>query len=169
MTTQPPPQGNPFAQGQPQAPQQPQGQNPYAQGQQGFPQQAGQPGFPPPGGAPYAPVQPQQPKRGFKQYLRIAVAVVALVAIGVGWYVNRDAEDAKKLTVGDCLYNKGSDSDPEVVQVDCGDTKATHTVLKKADGSMVPQLTCQSVEGTTATLTWEETGDSFTLCLGDNK
>jgi hypothetical protein len=114
-------------------------------------------------------VPPQQPKRGIKQYLRIAVAVVALLAIGVGWYVNRNAEDAKKLAVGDCLYNQGSDSDPDVIQVDCGDAKATHTVLKKADGAAVPQLTCQSVKGTTATLTWEETGDSFTLCLGDNK
>ncbi len=147
--TTPPPQGNPFTQDQPQ------GQNPYAQGQ--------------PGATPYAPVQPQQPKRGIKQYLRIAVTVVALISVGIGWYVNRNAEDAKKLAVGDCMYNKGSDSNPDVIQVDCGDAKATHTVLKKADGALVPQLTCQSVEGTTATLTWEETGDSFTLCLGDNK
>ena len=65
MTTQPPPQGNPFAQNQPQAPQQPQGQNPYAQGQPGFPQQAGQPGQPgfPQQGAPYAPVPPQPARR----------------------------------------------------------------------------------------------------------
>ncbi|GAB2864968.1 hypothetical protein GCM10027074_35360 [Streptomyces deserti] len=91
-----------------------------------------------------------------------------MIAVAGGWYLNRDAEDAKKLAVGDCLY-KGTSNNPEVVQVDCGDTKATHKVLKKADGSTVPQLTCQSVTGTTATLTWEETGDSFTLCLGDNK
>ncbi|GAB2734113.1 LppU/SCO3897 family protein [Streptomyces bullii] len=165
MTT-PPPQGNPFAQGQqpagqPQAPYPPQG---------GYPQQpAGQPGFPQQGAAPYAPVPPQQPKRGLKQYLRIAGTILALLVVAGGWYLNRNAEDAKKLAVGDCLYNKGTSDDPEVVQVDCGDTKATHTVLKKADGSAVPQLTCQSVTGTTATLTWQETGDSFTLCLGDNK
>ncbi|MHA5048071.1 LppU/SCO3897 family protein [Streptomyces sp. SD15] len=82
-----------------------------------------------------------------------------------------DSDDAKKLAVGDCLYNKGTSDDPDVVQVDCSDSKATHTVLKKADGTTLPSLTCGSVTNTTATLTltWEETGESFTLCLGDNK
>ncbi|WP_028804094.1 LppU/SCO3897 family protein [Streptomyces sp. 142MFCol3.1] len=163
MTT-PPPQGqNPFAQTPPQ------GQAPYGQQPpQGFPQQPGQPGYPQQG-APYAPVPPQAPKRGFKQYLRIIVAVAGLAVIVGGWLVSKDGEDAKKLAVGDCLYNKGTDNDPDVVQVDCGDSKATHKVLKKADGASLPQLTCQSVTGTTATLTWKETGESFTLCLGDNK
>jgi hypothetical protein len=166
--TTPPPQGqNPFAQGQ-QPYGQPQAQAPYPP-QGGFPQQPGQPGFPQQGAAPYAPVPPEQPKRSVRQYLRIGGLILSLIVIAGGWYLNRDAEDAKKLAVGDCLYNKGTSSDPEVVQVDCSDSKATHKVLKKADGSAVPQLTCQSVDGTTATLTWEETGESFTLCLGDNK
>ncbi|MFG2308970.1 hypothetical protein ACGFS9_09880 [Streptomyces sp. NPDC048566] len=169
--TTPPPQGqNPFAQGQQPYGPPPQGQNPYAQQPpQGYPQQPGQPGFPPQQAPGFAPAPAQRPKRGIKPYLRLIVGVViAVIALG-GYLVNKDGEDAKKLAVGDCLYNKGSENDPDVIQVDCTDSKATHKVLKKADGAAVPQLTCQSVTGTTATLTWKETGDSFTLCLGDNK
>ncbi|MFF3407045.1 hypothetical protein ACFYW8_12760 [Streptomyces sp. NPDC002742] len=165
MTT-PPPQGqNPFAQGQP-----PQGQAPYGQQpQQGYPQQPGQPGFPPQSAAGYAAVPPQRPKRGLRQYGRIALAVAGLGVIVGGWVINNDNDDAKKLAVGDCLYNKGTGSNPDVVQVDCADSKATHKVLKKADGASLPSLTCQNVTDTTATLTWKETGESFTLCLGSNK
>jgi hypothetical protein len=165
VTTPPPPQGqNPYAQGQP-----PQSGNPFAQGQppQGYPQQPGQPGFPQQAG--YATVPPQRPKRGFREYLRIVVAVVGVGIIVGGWLIHNDSEDAKKLAVGDCLYNKGTANDPDVVQVDCADSKATHKVLKKADGASLPSLTCQNVTGTTATLTWTETGESFTLCLGSNK
>ncbi len=167
--TTPPPQGqNPFAQGQQPYGPPPQGQNPYTQQPpQGYPQQPGQPGFPQQQAAGFAP--PQQPKRGIKPYLRIIGGVVVAVLVIGGYLFSKDNEDAKKLAVGDCLYNKGSDSDPDVVQVDCTNAKATHKVLKKADGASVPELTCQSVTGTTATLTWEETGESFTLCLGDNK
>jgi hypothetical protein len=128
----------------------PQGQNPYAQGQ---PPQSGNPfaqGQPPQG----YPQQPGQPGVG--------------IIVG-GWLIHNDSEDAKKLAVGDCLYNKGTANDPDVVQVDCADSKATHKVLKKADGASLPSLTCQNVTGTTATLTWTETGESFTLCLGSNK
>ncbi|MGW4977985.1 LppU/SCO3897 family protein [Streptomyces mirabilis] len=164
MTT-PPPQGqNPFAQGQP-----PQGQAPYGPPPQGYPQQPAQPGFPQQGPIPYAPVAPQSPKRGVKWYLRIVLAIAGLSVVVGGLVLNNDSEDAKKLAVGDCLYNKGTANDPDVIQVDCTDSKATHKVLKKADGASLPSLTCQNVTGTTATLTWKETGESFTLCLGANK
>ncbi|MGW0967875.1 LppU/SCO3897 family protein [Streptomyces sp. NPDC002516] len=165
MTT-PPPQGqNPFAQGQP-----PQGQAPFGQQPpQPYPPHPGQPGFPQQPTAGFAPVPPQRPKRGFRQYLRIVLGVAGLAVIVGGWLIHNDSEDAKKLAVGDCLYNKGSDNNPDVVQVDCSDSKATHKVLKKADGASLPSLTCQNVAGTTATLTWKETGESFTLCLGSSK
>jgi len=174
--TTPPPQGqNPFAQGQQSYGQPPQGQAPYGQQppqgypqQPAYPQQPGQPGFPQQATAGYAPVPPQRPKRGIRQYLRIVGIIAGLGIVVGGWLLNND-DDAKKLAVGDCLYNKGSESKADVVQVDCSDSKATHKVLKKADGASLPELTCQSVKGTTATLTWEETGESFTLCLGDNK
>ncbi|CAM5735135.1 hypothetical protein SHIRM173S_04586 [Streptomyces hirsutus] len=129
MTT-PPPQGNPFAQGQ----QQPQGQNPFTQGQPGFPQQAGQPGFPPQG----APVPPEQPRRkiGFKTIKNIAIAVVvAGVAIG-GFIASRD--DANTAAVGDCMHRGStSDNDPDLEVVDCNSSDAQYEVLAK-DRRLVP-------------------------------
>ncbi|ELS54689.1 LppU/SCO3897 family protein [Streptomyces viridochromogenes] len=171
MTT-PPPQGNPFAQGQ----------NPYAQGQQpygqpqgqapyppqgGHPQQPGQPGFPQQGAAPYAPVPPERPKRGIKQYLRMGAIGLGLVVVAVGWYIGND--DTKKLAVGDCLTNNGTDTSVEIEQLDCSDAKADYKVLKKDGTTSVSTLACQSVQGTTAAIEWREGNDSFVLCLGANK
>jgi hypothetical protein len=165
--TTPPPQGqNPFAQGQ-QPYGQPQAQAPYPP-QGGYPQQPGQPGFPPQGASPYAPVPPQQPKRNIKKYLRIASIVVGLIVIAGGWYFNRP-DDTKKLAVGDCLTNKGTDSKPEIEQLDCSNAKADYKVLKKDGSTSVSQLACQSVTGTTAAIEWTEGSDSFVLCLGSNK
>ena len=101
MTT--PPQGqNPFAPGQQpygqpqgQAPYPPQGTAPYPP-QGGYPQQPGQPGFPQYATAPYAPIPPQRPKRGIKQYLRIGVVIVALIAAGVGWFASRHDPDTDR-------------------------------------------------------------------------
>ncbi|MGW2421303.1 LppU/SCO3897 family protein [Streptomyces sp. NPDC001709] len=164
MTT-PPPQGqNPFAQGQqpygqPQAPYPPQG---------GYPQQPGQPGFPQQGPAPYAPVPPQRPKRSARQKLRTVAAIVGAIVIVGGWYFNHE-DDAKKLAVGDCLTNKGSNDNPDIKQLDCSDPKADYKVLKKDNGTSLAMLACQGVSGTTAAVTWKEGSDSFVLCLGKNK
>ncbi|WP_194294057.1 hypothetical protein [Streptomyces sp. RB17] len=111
---------------------------------------------------------PQRPKRSVRQYLRIAGVVVGLIVIAGGWYFNRP-DDTKKLAVGDCLTNKGSDSDPKIEQLDCGDAKADYKVLKKDGSTSIAQLACQSVKGTTAAIEWKEDSDSFVLCLGDNK
>jgi hypothetical protein len=159
VTTTPPQGQQPYGQPQPQAPYPPQG---------GYPQQPGQPGFPQQGTAPYAPVPPQRPKRSVRQYLRIAGVAVALVVIAGGWYFN-NSDDTKKLAVGDCLTNKGSDSDPQIEQLDCSNSKADYKVLKKDGSTSIAQLACQSVKGTTAALEWKEGSDSFVLCLGDNK
>lgn len=164
MTT-PPPQGqNPFAQGQqaygqPQAPYPPQG---------GYPQQPGQPGFPQQGTAPYAAVPPQRPKRNVKLYVRIAIIVVGLIA-AAGGYLGSHSDDTQKLAVGDCLTNKGTAKDPNIEQLDCSDPKADYKVLKKDGSTSLAMLACQSVQGTTAAISWREGSDSFVLCLGDNK
>ncbi|MCX5605011.1 hypothetical protein AB0H92_15795 [Streptomyces phaeochromogenes] len=168
MTT-PPPQGqNPFAQGQP-----PQGQNPYGQPPSGNPYGQPQPGDPQQSPSPYfnqgAPVPPPAaPARsGFKKYLRFIIPVAAL-SIAAGTYFF-GGDDATKLQAGDCLRNTGSDSNATVEKLDCSDSKATHKVLAKKDGSSLAQLACQSVQGTTAALSWQEGSDSFVLCLADNK
>ncbi|MEU8971311.1 hypothetical protein AB0D11_18915 [Streptomyces monashensis] len=172
----PPPQGqNPFAQGQqaygqPQAPYPPQGGQPQAPypPQGGYPQQPGQPGFPQQGMAPYAPVPPQQPKRGVRQYIRIIGAIVSLIVIAGGWYLNK-TDDTQKLAVGDCLTNNGSSKDPKIEKLGCSDPKADYKVLKKDGSTSMAMFACQSVQGTTAAIEWKEGSDSFVLCLGNNK
>ncbi|MDT3724930.1 hypothetical protein ROS62_08510 [Streptomyces sp. DSM 41972] len=160
MTT-PPPQGNPFAQGQQQPYVQPQGQAP-------FPQQAGQPGFPPPG-APVPP-QPQGRKISFKTIKNIVIVlIVAGVAIG-GWIASRD--DAAVAAVGDCMHRGSTDdNDPDLEVVDCGDAKAQYQVLAKVEGKFLgtfAQSKCEE-EAKDFQYVYTETNGSksFLLCLKD--
>ncbi|MFE6175052.1 hypothetical protein [Streptomyces sp. NPDC056464] len=166
MTT-PPPQGNPFAQGQ----------NPYAQGQppQGqapYPQQPGQPGFPPQGGAPYAPVPPQQPRRkvSFKTVKNVLVGVAVVTAIGVGYIASLD--DADQAKVGDCLKSSSSSSssDDSMEVVECSSSEAEAKVLKKIEGtytSFTAESECRKVSGATSFYAQTGDGDNFLLCLTD--
>ncbi|MFF1275019.1 hypothetical protein ACFVZC_16620 [Streptomyces marokkonensis] len=165
MTT-PPPQGNPFAQGQQQPYGQPQGQAPYPP-QGGFPQQAGQPGFPPPG----APVPPQQGRKiSFKMIKNIVIVlIVAGVAIG-GYIASRD--DADTAAVGDCMHRGSTDDNsPDLEVVDCGDAKAQYTVLAKIEGNfsgLTAQTKCETAAKDFEYVYTETNGSkSFLLCLKD--
>ncbi|MBG0853924.1 hypothetical protein I2W78_19260 [Streptomyces spinoverrucosus] len=162
MTT-PPPQGNPFAQGQ----------NPYAQGQPQapYPPQGGQPQQPgfPQQGAPYAPVPPEQPRRklSFKTIKNVVIVIAVLTAVIGGYIASRD--DADQAAVGDCLKTASSSSDRMEV-VDCTSSEAEVKVLKKIDGNfseLTAETECRKVEK--ATGFYAETGDGaeFLLCLGD--
>ncbi|WP_261989640.1 hypothetical protein [Streptomyces sp. uw30] len=164
MTT-PPPQGNPFAQGQ----------NPYAQGQppQGqapYPQQPGQPGFPQ-GGAPYAPVPPQQPGRkvSFKTIKNVLIGVGVVTALIVGYIASLNDPDQAK--VGDCLKStSSSSSDDSMEVVDCSSSEAEAKVLKKVDGtytSFTAETECRKVSGATSFYAQTGDGDNFVLCLSD--
>ncbi|MEV5432287.1 hypothetical protein [Streptomyces sp. NPDC052701] len=168
MTT-PPPQGNPFAQGQqpagqPQAPYPPQG---------GYPQQPGQPGFPQQATGPYPPVPPQQSGRkpSFKTIKNIVVvAAVAAIAIG-GFIASRD--DANTAAVGDCMHRGSTNNnDPDLEVVECSDAKAQYVVLAKIEGSYLTQtLASSKCEGQAKDFqyTYTESGDGkdFLLCLKD--
>ncbi|WP_409470945.1 LppU/SCO3897 family protein [Streptomyces sp. HC307] len=167
MTT-PPPQGNPFAQGQPQ------GQNPYAQGQPqapyppqgGYPQQPGQPGFPQQG-APYAPVPPEQPRRrfSFKTIKNVAIVIAVLTAVIGGWIASRD--DADQAAVGDCLKSASSSSDRMEV-VDCTSSEAEVKVLKKVPGhytELTAETECRKVDEATGFYAETGDGEEFLLCL----
>ncbi|WP_031484668.1 LppU/SCO3897 family protein [Streptomyces bicolor] len=177
MTT-PPPQGNPYAQGQnpyAQAQQpygQPQGQAPYPP-QGGYPQQPGQPGFPPQGAAPYAPVPPQQPGRRFSfKTIKNVLAVTAFgIMLIVAYVLSQD--DPKNAAEGDCLKAPSSSvSDDTLEIVDCSSSEAEVKILKKIKGhytSLTAQTECSKVEGATSVYTETmKTGTSdeeFLLCL----
>jgi hypothetical protein len=175
--TTPPPQGNPFAQGQ----------NPYAQGQQqpygqpqgqapyppqgGYPQQPGQPGFPPQGAAPYAPVPPQQPGRrfSFKTIKNVAAVAIVGIMLVVGYIISLD--DAENAAVGDCLKSSSSSSSNDRMEVvDCTSSEAEAKVLKKIDGtytSLTAETECRKVSGATSFYAQTGDGDNFLLCLSD--
>ena len=148
MTT-PPPQGNPFAQGQP--------------------------GFPPQGAAPYAPVPPQPSGRklSFKTIKNIVIVIaVAAIAI-VGYVTSRD--DANTAAVGDCMHRGStSDNNPDLEVVECSDAKAQYKVLAKIEGSYLTQTLASSkceAEAKDFQYTYTESGDGkdFLLCLKDYK
>lgn len=174
MTT-PPPQGNPFAQGQnPYAQgQQPQGQAPYPP-QGGYPQQPGQPGFPQQGAAPYAPVAPQpRRKLSFKTIKNVLIVVGAVVAVIVGFISSRD--NAETAAVGDCMH-RGSTSDtrPDLEVVDCNSTEAQYVVLAKIEGSYTTELSASSKCESEAkdfeyTYTQSSKSSDFLLCLKEYK
>ncbi len=166
MTT-PPPQGNPFAQGQQQPYGQPQGQAPDpAQG--GFPQQAGQPGFPSPG----APVPPPQQGRklSFKTIKNIAIVLI-IAGVAIGAYITSQ-DDANTAAVGDCMHRGSTDdNNPDLEVVDCGDAKAQYEVLAKVEGNfsgLMAQTKCEA-EAKDFQYSYTETNGSksFLLCLKD--
>ncbi|MFE0251543.1 hypothetical protein [Streptomyces sp. NPDC059010] len=174
MTT-PPPQGNPFAQGQNPYGQgqqpygQPQGQAPYPP-QGGYPQQPGQPGFPPQGAAPYAPVPPQQPRRrvSFKTIKNVGAAVIVGIMLIVGYIISLD--DAENAAVGDCLKSASTAtaSKPRMEVVDCSSSEAEGKVLKKIEGtytSFTAESECRKVSGATSFYAQTGDGDNFLLCL----
>ena len=176
MTT-PPPQGNPFAQGQNpygQAQQpygQPQGQAPYPP-QGGYPQQPGQPGFPQQGGAPYAPVPPQQPGRkvSFKTIKNVGILVLGGIVLIAGYILSQD--DAKNAAVGDCLKSASTAtaSKPRMEVVECSSSEAEAKVLKKIDGtftSVTAESECRKVSGATRFYAQTGDGDNFLLCMSD--
>ncbi|WP_156727819.1 LppU/SCO3897 family protein [Streptomyces apocyni] len=133
---------------------QPQGQNPFNQAPQGDPQQP----FP---GAP--PAQPT-PSRSVGKKVIIFV-VGSLVAVGLLFGVRTLlSDDTTKLAAGDCLKNEGSNTKPDIKKVDCGGSDAEYKVLEKKDSGIA--LSCQSIEGNVAAITWKEGSDSFVLCLG---
>jgi hypothetical protein len=110
-------------------------------------QQPGQPGVPPQG-APYAPfpaqgapIPPAPPaRRGGKKALKIVGGVLVAVIIalvkfggvfGITWFMSRD--DAETTSVGACMHNNGTNSKPDLEEVDCSSSEAQYKVVQKHD------------------------------------
>ena len=160
MTTPPPPA---------------QGQNPYAQTPN--PPVAQQPGVPQQPYAPFpnqgAPVPPPAPagKPKSKKALRIIGAIVVAVIIGLlkfgaGWFLTRD--DAETTSVGSCMHNEGTNSSPDLNEVDCSDSKAQYKVVQKFDGSS-DDSKCEAVTEATISYVQYGGGHDVVLCLKEVK
>ncbi|MEH0545474.1 hypothetical protein QA802_21095 [Streptomyces sp. B21-105] len=147
----------------------PQGQNPFAQqGQQPYGQPEGQAPYPPQGTAPYAPVPPAAPgKRVSKKVLRIVgFIVLAIIIAVVKWQMGKT--DAETTSVGSCVHNKGSQSDPDLKTVDCSSADAQYKVVGKFDNSSDDKK-CATV--TEAEIAYIQSGGNHdvVLCLKATK
>ncbi|MEV2252311.1 hypothetical protein AB0I94_17285 [Streptomyces sp. NPDC050147] len=151
----------------------PQGQNPYGQGVQPHPGQPAQPGQPTVPQQPYPPYNqgapvppPAAPRgggRGKKLMLRIGGFIVVAILIAVGkWYFGQS--DAETTAVGDCLHNKGTQSQPDLKNTDCSSSDAEFEVIEKFDNTSSVSK-CEAVKGTE--VSYYQTGGSHdvVLCL----
>ncbi|OIJ91952.1 LppU/SCO3897 family protein [Streptomyces colonosanans] len=164
MTT-PPPQGpNPYAQD----PTMPTGQQP---GQPGVPPQAPYAPFPNQGAPAPVPPQAGPGKRSSKKAVRlIGGIVVAVIVIGLkfgaGWFLDRS--DAETTSVGACMHKKGTDSNPDLKEVDCSSSDAQYKVVEKFDGSK-DQDKCENVKDAEFSFVQYGGGHDVVLCLKENK
>ncbi|MGW5734594.1 MULTISPECIES: LppU/SCO3897 family protein [Streptomyces] len=153
----------------------PQGQNPYGQGVQpqhpGQPAQPGQPGVPPQQpyppynqGAPVPPpAAPSGGGRAKKLALRIGSVIVIGIIIAVGkWYLGKS--DAESTAVGDCLHNKGTQSQPDLKNTDCSSSDAQFEVIEKFDDTS-SVTKCNAVKGTEVSYYQTGGGHDVVLCL----
>ncbi|WP_416977932.1 LppU/SCO3897 family protein [Streptomyces sp. T028] len=165
MTTPPPPQGqNPYAQ-----PTAPTGQQ--QPGQPGVPPQQPYAPFPNQGGAPVPPPPAPAGKRMGKKAIRIIGAIVVAVIIGIlkfgaGWFLTRD--DAETTSVGACMYNEGTDTNADLNEVGCTDSKAQYKVVEKFDGSS-DDSKCEAVTDATISYVQYGGGHDVVLCLKEVK
>jgi len=153
MTT-PPPQGhNPFAQ-QPAPMGQTQPYGPYA-GQ--YPGQG-------------APVPPPAPPKRNKKLIRVLSAVgvfvvVLVIKFGIGMVFSSDTE-AEGTSVGACMHNNGTDTKPDLTEVDCTSSKAQYKVVQKFDNTS-DDSKCQAVKEATVSYYQIGAGHNVVLCLKD--
>lgn len=136
----------------------PQGQNPFAQNQ---------PAAPAPGafGAPTPPPAPQ--KRVSKTLLRIGafIAVAILIALGK-WYFGQT--DAETTSVGSCMHNEGTQSSPDLKEVDCSSSDAKYKVVEKFDDTS-DSSKCEAVKEAEISYYQVGEGHNVVLCLKEVK
>ncbi|MFD7507113.1 hypothetical protein [Streptomyces sp. NPDC059850] len=148
----------------------PGGHSPSYPAQQPYPYGQPYPGTPAP--------PPPPPRRGFfsRFNLKTKIQVIAGVLVAIFcavWYgvmghdtpdtgpapANTDSTSASSADVGDCLQNKGSESDPDLTIVDCGGATADYKVTER----QVADYECQPGN---ATYQMTRNGrPQFTLCM----
>jgi hypothetical protein len=138
----------------------PQGQNPFAQN--------AQPAVPQPG-APFGdPTPPPAPRKRFsKTLLRIGGFIAIAIVIAVGkWYLGQT--DAETTSVGSCMHNEGSQTSPDLQEVDCSSSDAEYKVVEKFDDTS-DSSKCEAVKE--AEISYYQVGDNHNvvLCLKEVK
>ncbi|MFC9688700.1 toxin-antitoxin system, toxin component [Kribbella sp. NPDC056951] len=108
------------------------------------------------------PMDPGKPlfKRPQVFMLLIPIAIIAAIVIA-----NITTTSTSEATVGSCVVNKGSDSDPDVKVVDCTSSEAQYRVVGKLDNT-TDDSRCEQFPGYEASYTKQERYTRYTLCLG---
>ncbi|GAA1674520.1 hypothetical protein GCM10009745_16980 [Kribbella yunnanensis] len=108
------------------------------------------------------PMDPGKPlfKRPQVFVLLVPIAIIAAIVIG-----NITTTSTNEAAVGQCVVNSGSDSDPDVDVVDCGDAKAQYRIVGKLDNT-TDDSRCEQFPGYEASYTVRERYTRYTLCLG---
>ncbi|MEU8957198.1 hypothetical protein AB0C93_23180 [Streptomyces sp. NPDC048518] len=107
---------------------------------------------------------------GFSPLMKVVVLLVAAAVAGVWMYTSRgnttgpDSESAKApavAEVGDCVQNKGTQDEPDMEVVDCGDAKAKYKVTSKFETECEP--------GQTRYTQTRRGREQFSMCLTANE
>lgn len=144
----------------------PQGQNPYAQQPAPMGQQQPQPYGQFPGqGAPVPPPAPPQRNKKLKRVLGVVgmIVVAIIVKVGIGAVFSSDTE-AESTSVGACMHNDGTDTKPDLSEVDCTSSDAQYKVVQKFDDTS-DDSKCEAVKEATVSYYQIGTGHNVVLCL----
>lgn len=113
-------------------------------------------------GAPGRPMNPGKPLIQRPAMLMLLLPIALIVAIVV---INLNITTASEASVGSCVVNNGTASNPNVEVVDCGSSEAEYKVVGKLDDT-VDDSKCDQFEGYEAAYTSEVGSQRYTLCLG---
>ncbi|TDW76759.1 LppU/SCO3897 family protein [Kribbella pratensis] len=116
--------------------------------------------LPEPQPGPGRPMDPGKPlfQRPAMLMLLLPIAVIALIVVG-----NLNSTEAKA-TVGACVVNNGTSSNPDVKVVDCTSSDAEYKIVGKIDDS-TDDSQCDQFEGAEASYVYQHRSTKYTLCL----
>ena len=118
--------------------------------------------LPEPQPGPGRPMDPGKPlfQRPAMLMLLLPIAVIALIVVG---NLNLNSTEAKA-TVGACVVNNGTSSNPDVKVVDCSSSDAEYKIVGKIDDS-TDDSQCDQFEGAEASYVYQHRSTKYTLCL----
>jgi hypothetical protein len=73
------------------------------------------------------------------------------------------------VSTGDCVHNTGTSAAPALKVLPCSDPTADYKVLARVPDTTDDTTACEPYPTTESSLTHEETGNNFVLCLAKNR